>query len=148
MVNGPWKTTGLAKFSSNFRASQSCSLSGYLRLAILHKAVSQSLRPKKFSKFRFVFSLFVNDVWTSRTHISINLKSQSRNSRGQNIPGSQRKKMLNFAFVSHLPFTTDHSDHGKSNESMIPLWSRIHRSLRGTMIRVILDHWHPKGTRS
>ena len=55
MANIPSKTMGLAKFSSNFRNSQSCCFGGYLRLAILHKAVSQSLKARKFSKFPFVF---------------------------------------------------------------------------------------------
>ena len=51
IANGPSKTMGLAKFSSNFRASQSCCFGGYLHLAILHKAVSQSLKAKKVSKY-------------------------------------------------------------------------------------------------
>ena len=38
-----------------------------------------------------------------------------------------------------------HSDHGASKEPTNPLWSRIHRFLWCTMIRVILDHWSGSG---
>ena len=34
----------------------------------------------------------------------------------------------------------DHSEHGKSKEPTNPLWSRTHRFLWCTMIRLILDH--------
>ena len=40
----------------------------------------------------------------------------------------------------------DHSDHGKSNEPMNPLWTRIHRFIWSTMIRVISDHWSWSGS--
>ena len=35
----------------------------------------------------------------------------------------------------------DHLDHGRSNESMNPLWTRIHRFIWSTMIQMISDHW-------
>ena len=40
----------------------------------------------------------------------------------------------------------DHSDHGRSNEPMNPLWTRIHRFIWSTMIRVISDHWSWSGS--
>ena len=40
----------------------------------------------------------------------------------------------------------DHSDHGRSNEPMNPLWTRIHRFIWSTMIRMILDHWSWSGS--
>ena len=38
------------------------------------------------------------------------------------------------------------SDHGRSNEPMNPLWTRIHRFIWSTMIRVISDHWSWSGS--
>ena len=38
----------------------------------------------------------------------------------------------------------DHSDHGRSNEQMNPLWTRILRFIWSTMIRVILMRIIPK----
>ena len=35
----------------------------------------------------------------------------------------------------------DHSDHGRSNEPMNPLWIRSHRFTWSSMIRVISDQW-------
>ena len=40
----------------------------------------------------------------------------------------------------------DHSDHGRSNEPMNPLWTRIHRFIWSTMIQVISEHWYWWGT--
>ena len=40
----------------------------------------------------------------------------------------------------------DHSDHGRSNEPMNPLWTRIHRFIWSTMIQVISDHWSWSGS--
>ena len=34
----------------------------------------------------------------------------------------------------------DGLDHGRSNEPMYPLWTRNHRFISSTMIRVISDH--------
>ena len=44
-MNGPSKTVGLAKFSSNFKVLVDLFFGGYVRLAfsIFHKAVSESL---------------------------------------------------------------------------------------------------------
>ena len=36
----------------------------------------------------------------------------------------------------------DHSDHGRSNELMNPLWTRIHWFIWSTMIQVISEHWY------
>ena len=40
----------------------------------------------------------------------------------------------------------DHSDHGTSNEPMNPHWTRIHRFIWFTMIRVISDLWSLSGS--
>ena len=40
----------------------------------------------------------------------------------------------------------DHSDHGTSNEPMNPRWTRIHRFIWFTMIRVISDLWYLSGS--
>ena len=40
----------------------------------------------------------------------------------------------------------DHSDHGTSNEPMNPRWTRIHRFIWFTMIRVISDLWSLSGS--
>ena len=39
-----------------------------------------------------------------------------------------------------------HSDHGKSVALTNPLWTRIHRFIWSTMIRVISDHWSRSGS--
>ena len=39
-----------------------------------------------------------------------------------------------------------HSDHGRSNEPMNPLWTRIHRFIWSTMIQMISDHWFWSGS--
>ena len=40
----------------------------------------------------------------------------------------------------------DHSDHGRSNEPMNPLWTRIHRFIWSTIARVISAHWSWSGS--
>ena len=40
----------------------------------------------------------------------------------------------------------DHSDHGRSNKPMNPLWKRIHRFIWSTMMHVISDHWSWSGS--
>ena len=40
----------------------------------------------------------------------------------------------------------DHSDHGRSNELMNPLWTRIHGFIWSTMIQMISDHWSWSGS--
>ena len=40
----------------------------------------------------------------------------------------------------------DHSDHGRWNEPMNPLWTRIHRFIWFIMNQVILDHWSSSGS--
>ena len=40
----------------------------------------------------------------------------------------------------------DHLDHGRSNELMNPLWTRIWQVIWSTMIIVILDHWSWSGS--
>ena len=40
----------------------------------------------------------------------------------------------------------NHSDHGRSNEPMNPLWTRIHRFTWSIMIRVISDQWSWSGS--
>ena len=40
----------------------------------------------------------------------------------------------------------DHSDHGRSNEPMKPLWTRIHGFIWPTMIQMISDHWSWSGS--
>ena len=40
----------------------------------------------------------------------------------------------------------DHSDHGRSNEPMNPLWTRIHWFIWPTMIQMISDHWFWSGS--
>ena len=53
-MNGPSKTVGLAKFSSNFKVLVDLFFGGYVRLAlsIFHKAVSESLVFAILRKFR------------------------------------------------------------------------------------------------
>ena len=41
------------------------------------------------------------------------------------------------------PVISDHSDHGRSNEPMNPLWTRIHRLIWSTMIRLISERNAP-----
>ena len=57
--------------------------------------------------------------------------------------------VLTKCFKSELFSLIFHSDHGRSNEPMNPLWTRIHRLIWSTMIQVIRiadpDPDHPKG---
>ena len=40
----------------------------------------------------------------------------------------------------------DHSDHGRSNEAMNPIWRRFHLFILSTIIQVISDHWSWSGS--
>ena len=40
----------------------------------------------------------------------------------------------------------DHSDHGRSNTPMNPLWTRIHWFIWSSMIQMISDHWSWSGS--
>ena len=119
VVNGPSKTTCLAKFLSNFMDLIVLLYKHVSQSQFFHKAVSQSQIVFKAKKVSICLHNLEWQLNVLEPCIKNTLKSRSCNWRIPNVSGWQRKTLVSLSHrVSHLPFTS-HSQWCKPSHDIL-----------------------------